>query len=92
MGKLLIFSSAIEAYTIGGNTLLLIMVIFGVINTVVSLFYYLKIPLNLYLRKPKTEIVLDKGNTLYSAIIVFLAVLTIILGIFPHKLMELMNL
>lgn len=92
VGKLLIFSSAVEAYTIGGNTLLLIMVIFGVINTVVSLFYYLKIPLNLYLRKPKTEITLDKGNTLYSAIIVLLAVLTIILGIFPHKLMELMNL
>ncbi|AFD05752.1 NADH-quinone oxidoreductase subunit N [Solitalea canadensis] len=92
VGKFLILSSAVEAYTIGGNVLLLIMVIFGVINTVVSLFYYLKIPLNLYLRKPKTEIALDKGNILYSVIIVFLAIITIILGIFPHKLMELMNL
>lgn len=38
VGKFLILSSAVEAYTIGGNVLLLIMVIFGVINTVVSLF------------------------------------------------------
>ncbi|MCO4293983.1 NADH-quinone oxidoreductase subunit N [Solitalea sp. MAHUQ-68] len=91
VGKFFIFSAAVEAYMIGGNVLLLIMVIFGVVNTVVSLFYYFKIPLNLYLRKAKTEISLEKGNLLFSVIIIFLALFTLFLGIFPSKLMGLMN-
>ncbi|UKJ08895.1 NADH-quinone oxidoreductase subunit N [Solitalea lacus] len=91
VGKFFIFSAAVEAYLLGGNKLLLIMVIFGVVNTVVALFYYLKIPLNLYLRKSKTEISLDKGNLFYSVLIIMLAVLTVFLGIFPNKLMGMMN-
>ncbi|POY35135.1 NADH-quinone oxidoreductase subunit N [Solitalea longa] len=91
VGKFFIFSAAIEAYMLGGNVLLLIMVVFGVVNTVVSLFYYFKIPLNLYLRKAKTEISLDKGNLLFSVIIIVLALFTLFLGVFPNKLIGLIN-
>ncbi|WP_162052772.1 NADH-quinone oxidoreductase subunit N [Pontibacter pamirensis] len=50
MGKLLIFSNVWEAYTLGGNTLLLTLLIIGVLLTGVALFYYIKIPYYLFFK------------------------------------------
>lgn len=42
--KLFIFTSVWEAYELSGNTILLWLLVFGLLNTVVSLFYYMRIP------------------------------------------------
>jgi NADH-quinone oxidoreductase subunit N len=42
--KLLIFSGLWQAYSASQKTILLILLIWGLLNTVVSLFYYLRIP------------------------------------------------
>lgn len=49
--KLFIFSSAWEAYQLSGKLVLLWLVVFGLINTVVALFYYLKIPFYSFAKK-----------------------------------------
>lgn len=43
-GKLFLFSSLWQSYELSGKTILLWLMIFGLLNTVISLFYYLKIP------------------------------------------------
>ena len=48
--KLLIFSSLWDTWQEGGNPLLLWVFIFGLFNTVLALFYYLKIPYYLFFK------------------------------------------
>ncbi|MEQ8926322.1 MAG: NADH-quinone oxidoreductase subunit N [Fulvivirga sp.] len=43
-GKFLIFGALWDSYSISENNWLLTLLIFGLLNTVVSLFYYLKVP------------------------------------------------
>lgn len=54
--KLLVFTSLWEAYAQSQSGLLLLLFIFGLLNTVVSLFYYLKIPYYLFFKES------DKGR------------------------------
>jgi len=49
-GKLFIFSSLWDAYQLSGKGVLLWLMIFGLLNTVVSLFYYLRIPFYAFVR------------------------------------------
>jgi NADH-quinone oxidoreductase subunit N len=92
LAKFFIFSATAESYLLSKNILLLIMLVAAVINTVVSLFYYFKIPQNLYLRKSKTDITLDKGNILFLVIIITLAAVTLVLGLFPNKVIGMIGL
>jgi NADH-quinone oxidoreductase subunit N len=50
MGKLFIFSSLWDAYQHSGKSVLLWLMVFGLLNTVVSLFYYLRIPFYAFVR------------------------------------------
>jgi len=50
--KLLIFSSLWETYQASGNALLGGLLLFGLLSTVVSLAFYLKLPFLLFFRKP----------------------------------------
>jgi NADH-quinone oxidoreductase subunit N len=52
--KLLVFSSLWSAYELSSRTLLLVLIAFGLLNTVVSLFFYLKIPYQAFLRETGT--------------------------------------
>ena len=49
--KLLVFSSLWEAYSVSQNGMLLALFIFGLLNTVVALVYYLKIPYYLFFKE-----------------------------------------
>jgi NADH-quinone oxidoreductase subunit N len=49
--KLLIFSALWESFQNTGNQMLLYLLLFGVFNAVVSLFYYLKIPYILFFKE-----------------------------------------
>ncbi|MFD2873944.1 NADH-quinone oxidoreductase subunit N [Mucilaginibacter ximonensis] len=84
-GKLFVFSAVYGAYTVNHNHWLLLLTITGAITTVVSLFYYIKIPLYLFLKR--TEIAKPTprpSNLLTAAIIIAVALLA--LGIFPNWL------
>lgn len=51
--KLLIFTSVWESYMYNGEKWLLYFLVFGLVNTVVSLFYYIKIPYYMIFKPPK---------------------------------------
>ncbi|OKS85268.1 NADH-quinone oxidoreductase subunit N [Mucilaginibacter polytrichastri] len=87
-GKLLVFSSVYAVYEQNHNLWLLLLLVTGALTTVVSLFYYIKIPLYLFLKKQEAEIQFEgtesgKWLLIISAI---LAVIVLLLGVFPNYL------
>jgi NADH-quinone oxidoreductase subunit N len=83
--KFLIFSAAIEAYYSSGSTLLLIMIITAAISTVVSLFYYFRIPLNAFLRGSEYP-VNHIGYSPKAYISLFLVFLLLFFVLFPSAI------
>ena len=78
MGKFRIFMAAVDA----GNIWLLII---GVLMSVVSIYYYLRIPVLMYMKEPgdephRMEIASGEG-----AVLVFCAFAVITLGLFPNS-------
>lgn len=53
--KLFIFSSLWNAYQDSNSTILFILFVLGIFNTVVSLFYYLKIPYYMFFKNSETS-------------------------------------
>ena len=49
--KLFIFTALWESYSSGGQSILLWVFIFGLLNTVIALFYYLKLPYLLFFKR-----------------------------------------
>jgi NADH-quinone oxidoreductase subunit N len=83
--KLLVFSAAYGTYDANHNIWLLILTITGAVTTVVSLFYYIKIPLNLFLKRAETaEPIPQPPYLLVASIIISVALL--LFGIFPDWL------
>lgn len=58
-GKLYIFSALWESYQAGGQSILIWVFVFGLLNSVIALFYYLKLPYLLFFKTPHKEIQLD---------------------------------
>lgn len=81
VGKFYIFSAAIKSGYIG-------LAVIGVINSVISVFYYLRIMVIMYMKEPTR----DFNPLTLSPLIVVAIVLSVIgtlhLGIFPSKIME----
>ena len=50
MGKLLVFTALLESYQLEQNPLVLALVLGGLFNTVIALFYYIKIPYYLFFK------------------------------------------
>lgn len=86
ISKFLIFSALIESYSVSHSVMILVLLIVALISTVVSLFYYIKIPLNAYLRKAETPVSLNPGPRSALLIIVLLTVSLLLFGLFPHLL------
>ncbi len=86
-GKLFLFSSLWESYEQTNKDILIWLLVIGLINTVISLFFYLKIPYYLFLKKgPAAEP--EKQFTLGKAISSILAILLIYLFLQPSTLMN----
>ena len=88
--KLFIFSSLWESYLATHKSLLLWLLIFGLLNTVVSLFYYLKIPYSAFLKAG------EPGGTEKSALLenllgFILVVILVAIFFLPGLLMSLIN-
>ncbi|MBM4053803.1 MAG: NADH-quinone oxidoreductase subunit N [Planctomycetes bacterium] len=81
MGKFYIFSSAIKS----GYVLLAII---GVINSVIAVFYYLRVTVVMYMRDPEREFQpLTLSPFIFVSIIISI-IGTVQLGIFPAKVLE----
>lgn len=85
--KFLVFSAAIEAYNLSGSPLLMAMIITGAISTVVSLFYYFRIPLNAFLRTSESQVPIFRYSPkIYiSLLLVFLLIVFIV---FPSLIQQ----
>ncbi|HMV08345.1 MAG TPA: NADH-quinone oxidoreductase subunit N [Cyclobacteriaceae bacterium] len=88
--KLFMFASLWASYEQTGKTVLLWLLIFGLLNTVVSLFYYLKIPYYAFLKSPNAS--LSPENTRFENFLAFILVVGILfLFIRPDFLMGWLN-
>jgi NADH-quinone oxidoreductase subunit N len=87
-GKLFVFSAVYGVYQQGHDVWLLLLLLTGALTTVVSLFYYIKIPLNLFLKR--TEINVNAVKESYNIVIlaISISVLLVLLGIFPDILLK----
>jgi NADH-quinone oxidoreductase subunit N len=87
-GKLLVFSAAYGFYQQVHNPLLLTLMITGAVTTVIALFYYIKIPRNLFIRR--TDKIVGSSSMSYNIVILSttIAVLVILLGVFPNILFK----
>jgi NADH-quinone oxidoreductase subunit N len=83
-GKLFVFSAVYGIYQQSHSIWLVLLMGTGALTTVVSLFYYIKIPLNLFLKRADiSEITYKKDyNPLILAVII--SFVLILLGIFPN--------
>lgn len=86
IGKVLIFSAAIEHYSATGSLWMLLLLITAAVTTVVSLFYYFKIPLNAFLRTSEKEFDTPVQRDYLHYIAVVLTLLLIVWGIMPGML------
>jgi len=88
--KLFIFSALWETVQQSGNNLLMILFVAGLMNTVVSLFYYLKIPYYSFLKHGQT---IEKQNFITLLNLLGLLLVLVILGCFfiPGILMGWIN-
>jgi NADH-quinone oxidoreductase subunit N len=92
-GKVLVFSSVIEVYRESHNIWLLALLVTGAITTVVSLFYYFKIPLYLFLKSAEKPVEERTGDKQYSLLVLIglLTATVLLLGIFPDLLADLLR-
>ncbi|MFD0792813.1 NADH-quinone oxidoreductase subunit N [Mucilaginibacter litoreus] len=85
-GKVFVFSAVYVIYQQTHDVWLMALLITGAVTTVVSLFYYIKVPLNLFLRRKEFA---SNEHSYSVSIVIFscaIALLLIIFGIFPDLL------
>src|SRR5690606_17437318 len=83
IGKFLVFSAGIENYVLSGSVWMLALLATGAVTTVVSLFYYFKIPLNAYLKRPSDENTSVIHPQPWTYFILLLTILLLVFGIWP---------
>lgn len=88
--KLFIFSSLWEAFSQSGKSILLWLLIFGLLNTVVSLFYYLRIPYYAFIKPSETSST-QNNSTFENYLALLLVVVILILFFLPGMLMGWIN-
>lgn len=91
IGKLLVFTSTFEVYQTTKDLPFLILLIVGALTSVISLFYYFRIPLYAFLRKGDERQNPRISLTLTYSIGIIFGFLVLLLGIFPDFLLQLFN-
>lgn len=87
-GKLFVFSAVYGVYQQTHSIWLLLLMITGALTTVVSLFYYIKIPLNLFLKRKEMAEISNKKSVNLLVLSIFISFILILLGIFPHWVLQ----
>ncbi len=85
IAKFFMFSAVFEHYQLSNSPWLLYLLIAGVINTVIALFYYLNIARHLFLVKRNPEVVFESNGNSFIIILSFiLSFSLLLLGILPR--------
>jgi NADH-quinone oxidoreductase subunit N len=87
-GKLFVFSAVYGVYQANHNLWLLLLTITGAVTTVIALFYYIKIPLNLFLKRTDGVGETESVSVHILVTTILIAVLLVALGIFPQYLIR----
>ncbi len=88
--KLFVFAALWGSYEQSGKIVLLVLLVFGLLNTVISLFYYLKIPYYAFLKNTRTQ--QTPQNTTFENFLALILVLAILfIFIRPDMLMGWLN-
>jgi len=87
-GKLFVFSAVYSAYEQTHSIWLLALMITGALTTVVSLFYYLKIPLYLFLKRTENAEVASERSYNLLVLAIVISFLLVLLGIFPNSILK----
>ncbi|MFD1769659.1 NADH-quinone oxidoreductase subunit N [Sphingobacterium suaedae] len=90
IGKLMVFSAVFDLYQETNALPILLLLIVGALTSVISLFFYFRIPLYAFLRATDTVYESYKGPTILSLIGYALTALTILFGLFPSLLFDLL--
>lgn len=80
VGKFLMFSSALSNFHVA-------LVILAAINAAIGIFYYFHAIINMYFKEGKTLYIVTNGN--YKAVLVIAVLLTVLIGIYPEWLSNL---
>ena len=87
--KLLIFSGIWEMYMSTSEVMYLVLFLFGLLNAVVSLFYYLRIPYFMFIKNEEATINKENKTPQLLNFFVLLLVFLLLLGFFiPSGLMD----
>lgn len=84
VAKFLLFSSLISFN--GAGIYITTLLVIAVLTTVISLFYYFKIPLNFFLRKSEGNLSIANKNNALIVWSIILTCLTLLFGVFPSLL------
>ncbi len=88
--KLFVFTALWESFQNTGNNVLLFLLLFGVFNAVISLFYYLRIPYIMYFKKTDNEVSI-KDSLGTNMLLTVLAFLMLLLFFSPEWLINYLN-
>ena len=81
MGKFYIFSAAIQAKYVG-------LAIIGVLNSVISVYYYLRVTVVMYMGQGKAEPALGRVSPALTLAVLIAIAGTLQLGLFPSRFLE----
>ncbi len=82
VGKFYIFSSAVKAGYID-------LAVIGVLNSFISLYYYLRVIVYMYMREPKKEEIITESRPALSFALLISLIATLYIGIFPADYLHL---
>ncbi|HEY0246604.1 MAG TPA: NADH-quinone oxidoreductase subunit N [Mucilaginibacter sp.] len=86
-GKLFVFSAIYAVYQQNHDIWLMLLMVTGALTTVVSLFYYIKIPLYLFLKRTEATLEPRVKSTNIVIFSIIIAILLLLLGVFPDRLL-----
>lgn len=87
-GKLFVFSATYGFYEQTHQVELLLLMVTGALTTVVSLFYYIKIPLNLFIKRAETVINVKKKWDMILFLVLILSFLIVLWGLWPNFMLK----
>ncbi|AFK04589.1 NAD(P)H-quinone oxidoreductase subunit 2 [Emticicia oligotrophica DSM 17448] len=90
-GKLLIFTALWESYQTSKSILLMIVLIFGLLNTAISIFFYIKIPYYMIFKEPKIGVRYYQIGIVRKGVLFVFLFFIIYLFINPSSLLNLIE-
>ncbi|HEY8399885.1 MAG TPA: NADH-quinone oxidoreductase subunit N [Cytophagaceae bacterium] len=90
-GKLFVFSAVWEAYELTGKNIFLCLFLFGLANTVISLYYYLKIPYFMFFRKYENKDFLTSVSKAHYIFLTLISIPLVFLFLKPDWLINIIS-